>query len=155
MFFEDHIPAILLDHEENDDAPPPPAPEPTPAIDPVPPVKRKQKTWAEKLVFDLGYYCHDIFALSASCVAQDRVLSTEERTVPNTLRQAAASPESSQWEAARLDEINSLHKNDTLEIMERPAGCRVLGLKWVFKIKEHIDGTIARYKVRCTALGNL
>ena len=54
-----------------------------------------------------------------------------------------------------MDEINSLHKNDTIEIIERPAGCRVLGLKWVFKIKEHIDGTIARYKVRCTALGNL
>ena len=30
-----------------------------------------------------------------------------------------------------------------------------IGLKWVFRIKENPDGTISRFKSRCTALGNL
>ncbi len=84
-----------------------------------------------------------------------RALSAAERSVPNTFRQAMASAAAEQWREAIAAENNSLKRNNTFTILERPPGTRVLGLKWVFKVKEHADGTVERYKARCTALGNL
>jgi len=52
-------------------------------------------------------------------------------------------------------ENDSLEKTDALTVMELPPGVRALGLKWVFKVKENEDGSVERFKARCTILGNL
>ena len=66
--------------------------------------------------------------------------------VPNTIKQAVQSDQVKEWATAIKSELNSLYKNKTLTIMERPAdrNIRVLGLKWVFKIKETAAGLIER-----------
>lgn len=58
------------------------------------------------------------------------------------------------WKDAILEGINSLHKNDTWDLVELPKGRRVVGSKWIFKIKEGIPGIEnARFKARFVAKG--
>jgi Reverse transcriptase (RNA-dependent DNA polymerase)/gag-polypeptide of LTR copia-type len=92
----------------------------------------------------------DILGLRAECRLSARNLVT-----PSTLRQMRASPQLEQWQQGYDSEVHSLARNATLDIMPRPPSVHVLGLKWVFKIKESLDGFAERFKVRCTILGNL
>lgn len=57
------------------------------------------------------------------------------------------------WIEACKDEIFSIEKNDTWDLVELPAGIKPIGLKWVFKIKCNVDGTISKYKARLVAKG--
>ena len=92
--------------------------------------------------------------LMSKCLAT-RVKSKTERFTPKSIHAANASEHAAEWSAARDDENSSLVKNDVLEVQERPRGIQVLPLFWLFKIKEAADGSIARFKARCTVLGNL
>ena len=58
-----------------------------------------------------------------------------------------------QWEAAVLDEYESLLSNDTWTLVELPEGRNAIGCKWVFQIKIDSNGNIIRFKVRLVALG--
>jgi hypothetical protein len=92
-------------------------------------------------------------------VLTNRIVDSDElvtkRVEPRTYNQAVESPEHEKWAEAIQKEVDSLHRNRTFTIMRRPRGAPVIGLKWVFKIKENKDGSIERYKARCCALGNL
>jgi histone deacetylase 1/2 len=43
-------------------------------------------------------------------------------------------------------EIIALEENNTWSLVPLPAGYRLIGCKWVFKIKYNSDGFIERYK---------
>ena len=49
--------------------------------------------------------------------------------------------------------MDSILSNGTLELTERPYGCKPVACKWVFKKKLRPDGTIEKYKVRLVAKG--
>ena len=52
------------------------------------------------------------------------------------------------------DEIESLNKNKTWILVDRPKDAKVVGCKWIFKRKEGILGKEpARYKARSVAKG--
>lgn len=73
---------------------------------------------------------------------------------PATYREAVASKESAPWTIAMNEEIESLHKNQTWELVKPPKGKKIVGCKWVFKRKEGISGEEdARYKARLVAMG--
>ena len=97
--------------------------------------------------------------LSTEQILSARALSSEElkseRSVPKSYKQAIQSTDRENWLQSIKREIESLFQNNTFTIMRRPANVPVIGLKWVFRIKENKDGTIERYKSRCCALGNL
>ena len=57
------------------------------------------------------------------------------------------------WRDACEDEISSIVKNKTWNLVELPAGARAIGLKWIFKIKRNSDGSINKYKARLVAKG--
>ena len=51
-------------------------------------------------------------------------------------------------------EMESLHKNQTWELVKLPRGQKIVGYKWVFKKKEEIPGAESvRYKARLVAKG--
>ncbi|KAG7599586.1 Reverse transcriptase RNA-dependent DNA polymerase [Arabidopsis suecica] len=61
--------------------------------------------------------------------------------------------ESIEWKEACEDEISSIIKNNTWNLVDLPAGAKPIGLKWVFKIKRNSDGIINKYKARLVAKG--
>jgi hypothetical protein len=91
----------------------------------------------------------------SAMIAETMCKSQAVRNVPVSIKKAKESSDAQHWQSAIDSEVKSLADNDTMEVQMRRSGVRVLGLKWVFKIKEAIDGTIARWKARCTVLGNL
>ena len=57
------------------------------------------------------------------------------------------------WIEACEDEITSIEKNETWELVDLPLGAKLIGLKWVFKIKRNADGSISKFKARLVAKG--
>ncbi|KAI0990896.1 hypothetical protein K3495_g17291, partial [Podosphaera aphanis] len=65
-------------------------------------------------------------------------------------------PEAAQWKVAAKEEFRSLKNTGTIDIIPRsklPAGRKPMKCKWVFKKKYNADGSIERWKARCTAKG--
>ncbi|XXG70306.1 hypothetical protein AAC387_Pa06g3094 [Persea americana] len=71
-----------------------------------------------------------------------------------TYRDAITSKESVKWAIAMGEEIESLHKNQTWELVKPPKGQKIVGCKWVFKKKEGTPGVEeTRFKARLVAKG--
>eukprot|EP00903_Cladosiphon_okamuranus_P017944 g16511.t1 len=59
-------------------------------------------------------------------------------SLPNTFKEAKASSHSAQWTAAMNKELASLKANNVYDLIPRtavPAGYKVIGSRWVFKVK--------------------
>jgi hypothetical protein len=57
------------------------------------------------------------------------------------------------WKEAMDKEIKSIMEHETWELVPRPDNQKVIGSRWIFKIKRHADGSIERYKARFCAKG--
>jgi len=49
--------------------------------------------------------------------------------------------------------LSAVEENRTWELVDPPAGCRPIGLKWVFKVKRNERGEVVRHKARLVAKG--
>ena len=58
-----------------------------------------------------------------------------------------------EWKAAMDHEVEALVSRGTWTLVPRPADANIVTCKWVFIIKYHPDGTIARHKARLVARG--
>jgi len=52
-----------------------------------------------------------------------------------------------------LEELNALNADNTWQITTLPPGKKIIGCKWVFKVKHKFDGTIYHHKARLVAKG--
>ncbi|GJT93061.1 retrotransposon protein, putative, ty1-copia subclass [Tanacetum coccineum] len=78
----------------------------------------------------------------------------EDTHEPLTYQEAVACEDSSKWKAAMEEEMDSLRKNKTWVLVDHPAGQKLVSCKWLFKIKEGIEGVQRpRYKARLVAHG--
>ena len=82
---------------------------------------------------------------SAQCAAE-----TDE---PKTMNQARKRPDAKKWLKAAQDEMDSLLEHDTWSLTKPPLGRKIIGSKWVFKIKHDANGEAERYKCRLVAQG--
>lgn len=57
------------------------------------------------------------------------------------------------WQAAMTQEVSALHDNNTWDLMPLPPGKKVIGCRWVYKVKHRADGCIERYKARLVVKG--
>lgn len=74
--------------------------------------------------------------------------------IPSSFKEAVASPESVEWNGAMKEEMNSLMKNRTWDLVQLPKGKRAIGCKWVYAKKEDVDNNSSvRYKARLLAKG--
>ncbi|GKD63644.1 retrovirus-related pol polyprotein from transposon TNT 1-94, partial [Tanacetum coccineum] len=78
----------------------------------------------------------------------DLIVSEEEDThEPLTYQEAVACEDSSKWKGDMKEEMYSLRKNKTWELVDYTAGQKLVSCKWLFKIKEGIGGVQKpRYK---------
>ena len=71
-------------------------------------------------------------------------------SIPNNMQEALAD---SRWKAAMNEEMKSLQKNNTWELVDLPLGKKPVGCRWVYTVKYKADGTIERFKARLVAKG--
>ncbi|KAL6278174.1 hypothetical protein ACE6H2_021775 [Prunus campanulata] len=57
------------------------------------------------------------------------------------------------WLTAMTEEVDALHSQGTWSLVPLPPNKNLVGCKWIFKIKKHADGSIARHKARLVAKG--
>lgn len=69
---------------------------------------------------------------------------------PNNYKIAMNIPE---WCKAMNVELDALEANDTWEVIPLPANKKVVGCRWIYKVKHQLDGSIERYKARLVAKG--
>ncbi|XP_066542004.1 uncharacterized protein [Hoplias malabaricus] len=72
--------------------------------------------------------------------------------IPLTFREAVTSSDSKKWVSAMDEEIESLKENDTFTLTTLPEGKKAVGGRWVYTIKNNVDGT-KNYKARYVAKG--
>ncbi|KAL5766903.1 hypothetical protein ACOSP7_017520 [Xanthoceras sorbifolium] len=73
---------------------------------------------------------------------------------PSTYSEAISCDDSAKWLVAMQEEVESLHKNRTWDLVKPPKDKKIVGCKWVFKRKEGIPGIEdAKYKARLVAKG--
>ncbi|GAU12969.1 hypothetical protein TSUD_191600 [Trifolium subterraneum] len=63
----------------------------------------------------------------------------------------ARATKSAVWRKAMEEEIRSIERNNTWELVSLPAGKKLIAVKYVYKVKHKPDGTIAKYKARLVA----
>lgn len=59
------------------------------------------------------------------------------------------------WKSAMQDEYDALMKNETWTLVPHKAGMKVIGNKWVYKLKFDPSGKVSRHKARLVAKGFL
>ncbi|KAM0981906.1 hypothetical protein EV1_014829 [Malus domestica] len=57
------------------------------------------------------------------------------------------------WKKAMDEEITMIEKNDTWRLVDRPSDKPIVGVKWIFKTKLNLDGTVQKHKARLVAKG--
>ncbi|RVW97617.1 Retrovirus-related Pol polyprotein from transposon TNT 1-94 [Vitis vinifera] len=88
---------------------------------------------------------HRLSELNKSFVNQ---LSTV--AIPNSVQEGLADP---RWKAAMNEEMKSLQKNETWELVECPTGKKPIGCRWIYTVKYKADASIEQFKARLVAKG--
>jgi len=57
------------------------------------------------------------------------------------------------WMVAMKEELHMIEKNNTWQLVDRPQDRKVIGVKWVFKTKFNVDGSINKFKARLVVKG--
>ena len=72
---------------------------------------------------------------------------------PTSRKEAKAQPEWPEWFKAETKEIDSQLKNVSWAIVELPPGRKLVKSGWVYKLKLHSNGEIAKFKCRLVCKG--
>jgi hypothetical protein len=65
----------------------------------------------------------------------------------------AEAEQSEQWRTAMIEEMKSIDDNKTWMLVDLPLGHRVIGLKWVYKLKRNEDRAVVKHKARLVPKG--
>ena len=69
-------------------------------------------------------------------------------TEPSSFEEAMEDPA---WVDAMLEKYDSIVRNSAWEIVPRPEGKSVVGSRWIYKVKQVVDGSVEKYKARFVA----
>ena len=69
---------------------------------------------------------------------------------PETFSEAAKDP---RWIEAMNEEMQALRKNETWDLVPTSPCKKVIGCRWIYKVKCNADGSVNRYKARLVEKG--
>ena len=75
---------------------------------------------------------------------------------PNTYNQAVSCIDSDKWQQAMFEEHQSIIDAKVWEVHEKqdlPPRRKLVGSRWVYKVKFNADSSVERYKARLVAQG--
>ena len=111
------------------------------------PIARDRERRTIKLPHKYGEVDLVAYGLSVA----DNIESSEE---PSTYEEAVGCSDSGKWMIAMQEEMKSLHKNGTWDMVRLLKGKKIIRCKWVFKKKEGTPGVEnVRYKAKLVAKG--
>nr|GEU84370.1 retrovirus-related Pol polyprotein from transposon TNT 1-94 [Tanacetum cinerariifolium] len=91
---------------------------------------------------------------------EDVIINSDKDSVPphnvdnNHTEEAISSPECDKWVMEMEEEVESLHKNESWELVKLPKEKRVISYKWLFNVKDGIPGVESnQYKARYVVRG--
>ena len=87
---------------------------------------------------------------SKSGIYKKKTYLTSIIAKPRTVKQALQDPN---WKLTMEHEYQALLKNQTWSLVSPPSNAKIIGCKWVFKLKHKPDRSIDRYKARLVAQG--
>ena len=71
-------------------------------------------------------------------------------TEPSSFQEVVQQPT---WVDAMVEEYDSIVKNRAWEIVPRAVNKSVVGSRWIYKVKQGIDGSVEKYKATFVARG--
>ena len=57
------------------------------------------------------------------------------------------------WQVTMAEEMSAIERNETWEHVDLPKDKNVIGLKWVYRTKYNVDGSVQKHKARLVAKG--
>lgn len=57
------------------------------------------------------------------------------------------------WKQAMIEEIRMIEKNQTWSLVDRPTNRKIIGVKWVYRVKNNADGSLNKLKARLVVKG--
>ena len=72
---------------------------------------------------------------------------------PESFQEAQTHKDRGSWMKAMQEEMESLQKNNTYELVKLPKGRKALRNKWVYKLKKDGRGDLVKYKARLVVKG--
>lgn len=78
------------------------------------------------------------------------VASLQTVFIPKDWRCAKHNP---RWNEAIKEELHALIRNKTWELVQLPEGKKAVSCKWIFTVKQTLEGKVDRYKARLVAKG--
>ena len=82
----------------------------------------------------------------------NEVTANAEALKPTLIAEAQHQPEWLQWEHGIHEELATLHKAGTWELVDPPARANIVGSKWVFWAKKDATGNVIHYKAHLVVL---
>lgn len=76
-----------------------------------------------------------------------------ECETPQTYQAAINSRDSEKWKATMEDEMQSLYQNQVWTLANKPKNRSVIDNRWIFRVKQNVNGAVERYKARLVARG--
>lgn len=74
----------------------------------------------------------------------------------NTLQEPKTYSEANKfksWNQAMQAELIALERTCTWQLIDAPSNTKLVGCRWVYKVKFHADGSVDRFKVRLLTKG--
>ena len=72
---------------------------------------------------------------------------------PSYFQEAIDYVDNAKWKMEMKEEMDSLERNKIWELVELPKDRKIVGCKWVFKLKKCVDSKVERYKARLIVKG--
>ena len=88
-------------------------------------------------------------------ILKPKTYNTEKSLSLDTPSSVAEALNNHKWKQAMQEEFNALMRNQTSCLIPPKQNMKLVGNKWIYRVKQNSDGSINKYKARLVAKGFL